>query len=181
MDLKRYFDASNAAEAKVQQIAAQINDLFEANQNDEALKLRPQLDAAKDHAKEAHQLYLSMQAATLPEGDPGRKFVKTGGDQEPKDITDLRASPEYKRAFWDAFKNGATPKSIRSGQHSAEKYGILLDALTETGDSGDEGGNLLPSDFDGKIKELMRTYTDLANPAWFNIEDVTAFTGWRAV
>jgi HK97 family phage major capsid protein len=183
MDLKKYYDAANAAEARVQQIAAQINDLFEADKNDEAMKLRPQLDEAKAQAKEAQQLYLSMQATTLPDGDPGRKFVKTGGDPEPKAIEDLRSSPEYRQAFWEAFKNCVTPKSILDGQHSIQKYGILLNALTETGgsSSASEGAILLPSDFDNKIRELLRTYTDLAQSQYFNIEDVTAYSGWRAV
>jgi len=181
MNLKRFYDAANEAEARVQVIAAQINDLFEKNQNDEALKLKESLDQAKVNATQANQLYLSMLAATQGDGDPASRFVPMGGDKEPKEIADLRASPEYKRVFFDALRNGVTPKEILSGKYSSEKYGILLNALTETGDSGHEGGNLLPVEFDNKIKELMRTYTDLANPAWFNIEDVTAYSGWRAV
>ena len=181
MDLKKMYDATVKAEARVQSLAAQINELFEADKLDEALKLRPDLDKAKDDAKNAQQLYLSMQAATLPEGNPGAKFVRAGEDKEPKEIADLRSSAEYKRVFFDALKNGVTPKTVASGQHSREKYGILQNALTETGESGAEGGYLLPSEFDAKINELMRTYTDLADPAWFNIEDVTAYSGWRAI
>lgn len=181
MELKKYFDAANKAEARVQNIAAQINDLFEADKTDEALKLRPQLDAAKTEAKDAHQLYLSMQAATLPEGDPGRKFVRAGGDTEPKEVQDIRASAEYKRVWFEAFRNGVTVKSIKGGQSSHERYHLLTDVLTETGDSGDEGGNLLPEDFDVTIKELMRKQVDLADPAIVNIEDVTAYSGWRAI
>jgi HK97 family phage major capsid protein len=181
MNLKRFYDAANEAEARVQTIAAQINDLFEKNQNEEALKLKESLDKAKTNATQAHQLYLSMLAATQGDGDPAKRFVPMGGDHEPAAITELRASPEYKLVFFDALRNGVTIKEIKAGRYSSEKYGLLLNALTETGDSGHEGGNLLPIEFDNKIRELMRTFTDLANPAWFNIEDVTAYSGWRAV
>ncbi len=181
MNLKKFYDAANAAEARVQEIAAQINDLFEKNQNEEALKLKESLDQAKVNASQAHELYLSMLAATQGSEDPAKRFVPMGGDKEPKEKAELRASPEYKQVFFEALKNGVSIKSILSGQHSAEKYGLLLNALTETGDSGDEGGNLLPSDFDNKIRELLRFYINLADPAYVNIEDVTAYSGWRAV
>ena len=183
MNLKKFYDAANAAEARVQEIAAQINDLFEKNQNDEALKFKESLDQAQNNAKQAHQLYLSMLAATSGDGDPAKRFVPMGGDPEPKVVTELRASPEYREVFWDAFKNGVDSKTIKSGKHSYEKYGLLLNTgqLTETGEFGAEGGYLLPSDFDNKIVELMRTYTDLAVPSLFNIEDVTAYSGWRAI
>jgi len=181
MNLKRFYDAANEAEARVQVIAAQINDLFEKNQNDEALKLKESLDQAKVNATQANQLYLSMLAATQGDGDPASRFVPMGGDKEPKAIAELRASPEYKRVFFDALRNGVTPKEILSGKYSSEKYGLLLNALTETGDSGHEGGNLLPIDFDNVIRELMRAFINLADPAYVNVEDVTAYSGWRAI
>jgi len=181
MDLKKFYDAANKAEARVESLAKQISELFDADKNDEALKLRPQLDAAKAEAKEAHQLYLSMQAATLPEGDPGRKFVKAGGDPEPKEAADIRASAEYKRVWFDALRNGVSIKSIKSGQASGERYHLLMDVLTETGDSGDQGGNLLPEDQNVNIIELQRKYVDLAIPSIVNVEDVTAYSGWRAI
>jgi HK97 family phage major capsid protein len=181
MNLKKMYDAANQAEARVQQIAAQINDLFEAGKTDEALALRPQLDEAKKTAQDAHQLYISMQAATSGSGDPAQRFVPTGGDSEPKEVKEMRASSEYTRAFFDAFKSGVSPKSIKAGQHSSEKYQILMAALTETGGSpaGEDGGFLLPVEFDNRIKELMRQYPDLA--PYVNVEDVTAYSGWRAV
>jgi HK97 family phage major capsid protein len=181
MNLKKYFDAANAAEARVQALAAQINDLFEAEKNDEALKLRPSLDKAKTEAHEAHQLYLSMAAATTPEGDPAQRFVPTGGDPEPKEVTDMRASKEYANQFWGAFRNGVSPKTIKAGMHSGGTFPLLMNALSETGGSpaGAEGGFLNPVDFDNMIKELQRLAVDLAN--YFNVETVTAYSGWRAV
>jgi HK97 family phage major capsid protein len=181
MNMKKYFDAANAAEARVQTIAAQINDLFEKGQTEDAVKMRPQLDAAKAEAKEAHQLYLSMAAATTPDGDPAQRFVPTGGEPEPKAVKDMRASNEYMTAFFDALKAGVSPKTIKNGQHRAEPYQILMATLTETGGSpaGEDGGFLLPVDFDNKINELKRKFFDLAQ--YFNVETVTAYTGWRVV
>jgi HK97 family phage major capsid protein len=181
MNLKKYFDAANAAEARVQSIAAQINELFDAGRNDEALALRPELDKAKASATEAHQLYLSMQSATSGGVDPAARFVPMGGDPEPRAVTELRATPQYSAAFWDAVRAGASPKSIRAGMHSSERFSVLMSALTETGGSpaGEDGGFLLPQDFDNMIHELGRQFPDLA--PYVNVETVTAYTGWRAV
>jgi HK97 family phage major capsid protein len=182
MNLKPYYDAVVAAEAKVHSLATQINAHFEANENEKALEMRPQLDKAKADAKAANDLYLSMRNAVGDGTDPARNFTPMGGDPEPKEITDLRSSKEYSNQFWNAFKTGATPNSIQAGMHSAEKYARLLDALTETGGSpaGSEGGFLNPVDFDGKIIERMRQFVDLAESC-FNQETVTAYSGWRAI
>lgn len=181
MNLKKYLDAVNAAEARVQSIAAQINTHFEAGETDQALEMRPQLDTAKADASAANQLYISMRAAMSEGSDPGQRFVPMGGDPEPEPVRDLRASNEYMQAFFNAFRSGVSPKTISSGMHRAETYRTLMDALTETGGSpaGSEGGFLLPVDFDNMIHELMRQYIDLANSV--NVETVTAYSGWRAV
>ncbi len=181
MNLKRFLDAANAAEARVQQIAAQINDLFEKDQIEEALKLRPELDAAKADAKEKHQLYLSMQAATVSDGDPAQRFVPVGGEQEPANVRELRASNEYVQEFFAALRIGASPKTIKNGQHRAEQFGRLMNALTETGGAppGAEGGFLLPTDFDTMIKSFRRLAVDLSS--WVTVETVSTMTGWRAM
>ena len=113
MDLKKFYDAANKAESAVQTLAAQIDTLFEADKLDEALKLRPSLDKAKAEAKDAQQLYLSMQAATLPEGDPGRKFVKTGEDKEPKEVQDIRERAATGE-FDDIFEDGPVENPSKS-------------------------------------------------------------------
>ncbi|MEN6522357.1 MAG: phage major capsid protein [Anaerolineaceae bacterium] len=181
MDLKKYFDHANAAEETVQKIAAELNDLFEKGQTEEALALRPRLDAAKKTAKEAHQLYLSMQAATVSDADPAKHFFPIDGDPEKPEIKNLRASDEYRKQYFDALKAGASPKSIIEGRHSAERYGRLMDALTETGGTpaGSEGGFLNPVDFDNMIVERKKQFYDLANDV--NVEDVTAYSGWRVI
>lgn len=181
MNLKKFFDAANLAEARVQQIAAQINDLFEKGQTEEALKLRPELDAAKAEAKEAHQLYLSMQAATVSDGDPAQRFVPVGGDPEPQAVREMRASNEYMADFFAALRVGASPKTVMNGQHRAEQFSRLMNALTETGGvpAGAEGGFLLPVDFDTTIKSFRRLAVDLSE--YVTVETVSTMTGWRAM
>src|SRR6266545_4946849 len=126
MNLKPIYDAVVAAEAKVQSLANQINTLFNSNETAKALELRPQLDAAKADAKAANDLYLSMRNAVGEGGEPAKKFVPMGGDSEPKEVTDMRASREYSNQFWTAFRTGVSPRTITNGQHSAERYGRLM-------------------------------------------------------
>lgn len=181
MNLKRFYDAANKAEARVQQIAAQISDHFEADEVEEATALRPKLDEAKAEAREASQLYISMLAATSSEMDPAQRFVPAGGDAEPQEVKNLRASAEYARAFFNAFASGVSPKTIKNGMHRAEPYKLLLDALTETGGTpaGAEGGFVLPIDFDNMIHEVTRQFVDMAG--FVNVEEVRTYSGWRAV
>ena len=166
--------------ARVQQIAAQINEHFEKDENDEALKLRPELDKAKEKAKDANQLYLSIREAQTSDGnDPASRFVPVGGDPEPKPVADLRASPAYREQFFNALKTGFTPKLAQTGQISAEKYKLLMDALSETGAAGAEGGLLLPIDFDVMIREYRRLAVDMSQ--YVTVEPVTTLSGWRAM
>jgi len=74
-DLKPYYDAVQTAEARVQEIAARIDELFQAGEVDEAMKLRPELDEAKNNAKQANQLYMSMREASDDGNDPGRGLL----------------------------------------------------------------------------------------------------------
>jgi HK97 family phage major capsid protein len=184
INLKSYYDAATNADAEVQRLAVQINSLFESDQTKEALALKPKLETAKATAKEANELYILMKETSAGPSnlgdDPSKRFVPAGGDQEPKEAKDIRASSEYSKQFWNAVMMGATPKSVKMGQHSIEKFGLLMN-LSETGGTpaGEEGGFLLPVDFDGKIKELQRSLVDLSKI--FNSESVTAYSGWRAV
>ena len=181
INLKQFFDAAQAADAAVTKIATEINALFEAGDTEKALALRPKLDELKAKAKDASQMYLSMREASAGDGDPAQKFVPMGGDPEPKETKDLRASPEYLQAWVLAMRNHVSRESIRQGQHSAEKFGILLNALSETGGDpvGSEGGFGAPIEFDNKIIERMRQFKDIA--ALFNEEPVTSLTGWRMI
>ncbi len=180
MSLKKFYDAVNKAEARVNELAAQITTLFENEQYEEAEGLRPQFEKAKADAKNAHEFYLSMQEATSGSSDPAKRFVPVGGDLEPAQVKKMRGSNEYTQAFIKALKVGASPKGVANGQHSGETFGILMDALTETGGSpaGAEGGFLLPDDMDTMIATYRRLAVDLS--ANVSVETVTAYTGWRA-
>lgn len=184
MNLQKLKDAASAARTKMEGIAAQIVDLTDKDQVDEALKLQDSLTKAKADAKAANDLYLSVVDVALAGNDDenGSHFVPASNSrQEPKDITEMRASKEYADKFWDAFRSGVTPKTIKDGQHSGEKYGILMDSISETGGSpvGEDGGFLNPVDFDNKIKELMRKYVDLSQ--YCSDEPVTSYSGWRVI
>lgn len=181
MDLKKYFDAAQAANQKVTDKANEIDALFNADKTAEALAMAPELDRLKAEAKATNQLYISMQATTQGNGDPALKFVKAGGDPEPKEIRDLRESPIYLEAFFNAFRKGVTPKAIARGMAPAEPYKVLFDALSETGGSpaGSEGGFLNPIVFDNMIKEQQRQAVDL--DPYITVEPVNAYAGWRAM
>lgn len=174
------YDLANAAAMRVQDVATRINEHLDKNEIDQALALRAELDKAKAESNEASQLYLSMTAAGQGE-DPAQNFVPMGGDRESAQVRDLRATNEYVQEFFQALKVGASPQSIQRGNHRAENYGRLMNALTETGGSpaGAEGGFLLPVDFDNMIREQQRQAVDLG--PYFGVEEVTMFSGWRAI
>ena len=77
LDLKPYFDAVNAAEADVQRIANELDELFREGTDEsktKALALRPALDEAQNKHAEAISLYEAMQMANRP-NDVARNFV----------------------------------------------------------------------------------------------------------
>lgn len=84
---------------------------------------------------------------------------------------------EYVASFLYALSNGLTPKSGKGD----EKLLPLYNALTEAGGTpaGADGGFLVPTEFNNLINEQRRQLIALAD--LFNVETVTAPTGWRAV
>ncbi len=182
MSLKKFYDAAQAASQDVSDLANKIDALMQADKIEDALALRGDLDKAKATAKEANLMYLSMQEATGPsEGDPASKFVPTNSKHEPPATKEMRASDEYMQVFMNALRSGVTPKTIKNGQHSAEKYRVLLDAISTTGGDpvGEDGGFLNPVEFDNKIIELKRKYVDITDD--FNRESVITYSGWRVI
>jgi HK97 family phage major capsid protein len=152
------------------------------------------LDELKNKQKEADQMYVSMSAAAQGAEDPKGKFMPVGGTQpeeKPKEVEDILKSKEYFNSFFNALKMGVTPTTIQNGQHRAEQFAVLMGARDQmqrvrnalSGDGGSpagaEGGFLQPTDFDNKIHELQREMIDLAT--YMNVENVTAYSGWRAV
>jgi len=182
MNLKALFDQVQKADAARNLIAREIVRLNDEDKFDEALALQDKLDAAKKEYADANRLYLSMlEVANDGTSQNAQRFVPLGGQPEPEEVKDLRASPQYMSQWMQAFRNGVTPKTVKGGQHNAENYPLLVNALTEGGGSpaGEDGGFLNPVDFDNKIRELMRKYVDLA--LYFNVEEVTTLTGWRVI
>ncbi len=82
-DLKIYFDAVNAAEAEVQRIAHDIDELFREGTEEskaKALEMKPVLDAAIAKHDEAVALYQAMQKANRP-NDVAKNFVPVSNTQ----------------------------------------------------------------------------------------------------
>ena len=100
-DLKPYFDAVNAAEAEVQRIAHEIDELFREGTDEskaKALELRPALDEAQNKYAETVSFYESMQMANRP-NDIAKNFVpvsNTKPDDEGSQPTVIKRQ-EYDR------------------------------------------------------------------------------------
>ena len=119
--------------------------------------------------QETYNALRDGQQASLT-GIPGVKAA-----EQPKSLKDKLASNEYARAFCYALQHGITRKNGMGN----EKVQILFDALTESGNSGTDGGFLVPIDIDNTIRELRRDLNPLA--PLFSEETVTAPTGWRVI
>lgn len=185
MNLKALYDQVQKADAARNLVAQDIVRLNDEGKYDEALKLQEKLDTANKTYKDSNRLYLSMLETTSEGGsqsNPAQRFVPLGGQaSESEEVKDLRGTPQYMQEWLKAFRGGVTPKTVKNGQHNAENFPMLVNALTETGGSpaGEDGGFLNPVDFDNKIRELMRKYVDLST--YFNYEPVTTLTGWRVI
>lgn len=92
-------------------------------------------------------------------------------------LTTDRNDKEYMDAFFHAVTNGYTYKT---GKNVAELR-PLYNALTEIGNppGGQDGGFLVPNEFNNKINEQRRQLVSLAK--YFNVEIVSGLQGWRAV
>ena len=95
--------------------------------------------------------------------------------QQERNLSALRKSNEYARAFAFAIRNGFTPATGRG----MEQLKPLYDALTIGGGTptGSDGGFLVPEDIDHQIRELQRELNPLR--AFFETETVTTNSGWR--
>lgn len=180
-NLKALYDRVMKAKAARGLIAQDIVRLNDEDKFDEALALQSKLETANKEYEDANALYLSVLSAQSDE-DPAERFVPANQNERPdRDIQNLRATPQYMQTWLSALRNGVTPGSIEAGQHSAERYQLLINSLTETGGSpaGEDGGFLAPVDIDNRIIELSREYVDLGNSV--NIENVNTLSGWRVV
>ncbi len=92
-------------------------------------------------------------------------------------MTTTRNDKEYMNAFFHAITNGY---SFKSGKNVSELK-PLYNALTEIGvpPGGQDGGFLVPIEFNNAINEQRRQLISLAS--YFNVELVNSATGWRVV
>lgn len=88
----------------------------------------------------------------------------------------IRSSNEYHRAFFDAVRARVNPEAAA---HAGERFGILLNALTESGNNGADGGFLVPVDLQTRINELSRQLVDLSQLV--TVEQVTTLSGYRVL
>nr|WP_312578227.1 phage major capsid protein [Sedimentibacter sp.] len=91
-------------------------------------------------------------------------------------LTTDRNDKEYMNAFLHAITNGYT---FKTGKNIAELK-PLYNALTEIGvpPGGQDGGFLVPTEFNNMINEQRRQLVSLAT--YFNVELVKTSNGWRA-
>ena len=102
MELKAAYDAVMAAHEAAQQVALEIEALFEAGKTDEALALREKWDAAKSKADAIKSLYDEM-AGTV-NTDVARKFVPAA---RPKEEEQAEKAKVMERAAFEEL----TPKA----------------------------------------------------------------------
>lgn len=162
MNLKKYLDAANAAEARVQSIAAQIDEHFEGGNPEKALELKPQLSAAKEEAKKAYELYTEMVNATSGGSDPARQLVQSGsGVQVVKDEADQDFESDGK--FFQAVKTAALYPSRADARLRSRK---IVDATGMSEGVPADGGYLLqPQMASGILENMFATGKILAGVA----------------
>lgn len=149
MNLKKYLDAANAAEARVQMIAAQIDQHFEVGEAEKALALKPELNSAKEKAKESFELYTSMVNATAGGNDPARQLAQAANVQVVLDEADRKfRSPGE---FFQAVKNA----ELYPKQADPRLKGKIVDASGMSEAVPSDGGYLLPSEVAGGIQQNM--------------------------
>lgn len=131
-------------------------------------KLNTQIEQVEKQLAEESR-FAQIKGMTPPPAAPDREKEQRADE--------IRASKEYSRAFRKAMKNGVT---VRSGV-GIEEYAPLYKALSTGGGTpaGADGGFLIPVDFDNAIIRLAKEYFSLAD--YFNVETVSALSGWRVV
>lgn len=151
MNLKKYLDAANQAEARVSDIAAQIDEHFEAGETDKALSMKADLDAAKEKALSAHNLYLSMLNATSGGEDPGQRFAPVGGRI---DVIQDEADKEFASdgEFFMAVKTAALYPARADARLRSRK---VVDATGMSEGVPADGGYLLQPQTSAKFLENM--------------------------
>lgn len=183
MNLKKLLDAVNAAAEEVQRLLGVINDHLEAGENDEAVALQDELDAAKLAYDKANQLYLSVLNATTEEPDPARRVglpgttVQVVTDEADREIPNDR---EFFMAVKDAAYGQVDPRLLSRR---------VVDATGLSEGVPADGGYLLRQETNDRILERMYDVGEIlsrvaadpvganANGASYNAVDETSRVG----
>lgn len=152
MNLKKLLDAVNAAQARVQSIAARIDVLLDEDKIAEAQALRADLDNAKAEYDQANALYLSMANANADD-DPARRMTaaNAGSVQVVRDEGDqpFASDGEFFRAVKDAAQYPArTDARLRARRVAADATGMSEGVPAD-------GGFLLPQQTASGVIEAM--------------------------
>lgn len=140
----------------------------------EVAKMNAEIDAAEAQlAEEGRFADSDAKLAALAKGAAKKKE----DEAKEKSADAIRKEPEYARIWAKALRAGLSVKRSRG----VEGYEILHKALTVTGGTtaGEDGGYLVPKDFDDAIIRETKDYVDLSS--LFNVETVNTYSGWRAI
>lgn len=98
-------------------------------------------------------------------------------------VDTIRGTEKYANAWLTAMRKGINPDKGMGIKELAPLYEAesALKALTIGGGDtpGEDGGFLVPVDFDNTVQELMKEYVDLSELV--NVENVKVNSGWRVV
>ena len=98
-------------------------------------------------------------------------------------VDSIRGTEKYANAWLESIVKGITPDKGHSMKSLAPLYEAetALKSLSISGGAtpGEDGGFLVPVEFDNMVTELMKEYVDLSQLV--NVEHVKSNSGWRAV
>ena len=112
MNLKPYYDAAIAAEAKVQDVLNRMDVHFQADEKDQALELRPELEEAKIESQQANELYATMRDGAQSTG-VAKNFIPVNGKMPENEQEEKTKS--ITRSAFNALDARERMSYIRSG------------------------------------------------------------------
>jgi hypothetical protein len=123
VNLKPVYDAAVAADAKVNEIMAEMVGAFEDGTEEgkqKAMDMRAALDGARAEAKAANELYVEMRDAQSQSDEHARKFVPVNEDA----AKSVGVAKQITRAEYEAMPAMTKGKFLSDG-------GIISDEIQE--------------------------------------------------
>ena len=115
----------------------------------------------------------------VPVGEGDRRVAAAGGCL----VDQIRSTEKYAKSWAEALRKGVTYDGGRAIDSLSPLYEAdnAVKALTIGGGDtpGEDGGFLVPLDFDNRVIALAKEYVDLSNLV--NVEHVRVNSGWRVV